>query len=37
MKPIDYDSADARASEFRKESFSYIHEVSEAIRMNDDD
>ena len=37
MKPIDYDSVDARASELRKESFSYIHEVSEAIRMNDDD
>lgn len=37
MKPIDYNIVDARAVEFRRESLSYIHEVSEAIRMNDND
>lgn len=37
MKPIDYNIVDARTVEFRRESLSYIHEVSEAIRMNDND
>ena len=37
LKPIDYDAVDTRASEFRRKSLSYIHEVSEAIRMNDND
>ena len=37
MKPINYNAVDAMASEFRKKSFSYIHEVSKAIRMNNND
>ena len=37
LKPIDYGVVDGKASEFRKKSLSYIHEVSEAIRMNEND
>ena len=37
MRSIDYNIVEARAFEFRRESLSYIHEVSDAIRMNDND
>lgn len=34
---IDYKLVDKKAAEFRKKSLSYIHEICEAIRMNDND
>ena len=37
QEPIDYCKIDARAADFRKKSFDYIREVSEAIRMNRND
>lgn len=37
QSPIDYAAVDALSDDFRKTSLSYIHNVSEAIRMNAND